>query len=299
MNLFYSAYLILLNLLNLYNSFDYKIYLFLGIIIFILLLYFKKMFSLRRNAKNKQKLNSLFNNNLIKQDFISEKNYKNKSKKKYKKKNNVNKKTLEKLQNSPKNVSIINYKLSELPPNIIQFISQNDFKLNNNKICALSAYLISKGLFIKIFRDEQNTTDLITDFNSFVLVYKRYIELKPENTLGYNFCLKFYNSYKTPDDNYINNIYDNFDYVHLKNNNIIKINKFEPYFYIERRLEVNNLFLMKKNSEVVVSYGSYIIIDINPDIINSFFNNSNDYSQIYKYHRYNKLKIIYWVSVFT
>jgi len=93
------------------------------------------------------------------------------------------------------------------------------------------------------------------------------------------------------------NIYGNAEYLYLSNETIIKIKNIKPFSYIERRLGINNLFIMKKDDNVVLSYGSFIVIDINPELINDFFYNSSDYQQIKKYYKYNKMKIMYWTSV--
>jgi hypothetical protein len=217
---------------------------------------------------------------------------------------NIHKKILYKLNDAPKNLSIINYKLSEIPPNIIEFVTRDNYKLNDNKLLALGAYLIAKGLFIKMFRTKSHSLDIITNLNSFSQLYKKYIQLEPLNAVGYNFCLKLYNQYNTKKkysrnshDNYDN--YDNIEYLYLSNETIIKIKKINPYLYIERRLEINNLFIMKNDNNVILSYGSFIIIDVNPELLNDFFYNSNNLSQIKKYYKYNKMKIMYWTSVFT
>jgi hypothetical protein len=302
-------------LLALYNFIlEYKILVLANMIFITFWLYYRKFSSYyknKTNLENKKKFNSLFNNNVITQDIISEKKYqlKYKNKKvsnrrfaKYKMnraKLNVKKKLLYKLNNVPVNISIINYKLSEIPPNIINFVSRDNYKLNDNKLLALGAYLIAKGLFIKIFRTESNASNIITNFNSFAQLYKNYIQLNPSNTVGYNFCLKLYNQYNTVQKKYLYNIYENAEYLYLSNETIIKIKNIKPFSYIERRLEINNLFIMKKDNNVVLSYGSFIIIDINPELINDFFYNSSDYQQIKKYYKYNKMKIMYWTSVIT
>ena len=150
-----------------------------------------------------------------------------------------------------------------------------------------------------MFKTKSNTLDIITNFNSFTQLYKKYIQLKPVDILGYNFCLKLYNQYNTVHKKNIYNIYENTEYLYLSNDTIIKIKKIKPFLYIERRLEINNLFIMKNDNNVILSYGSFINIDINPELINNFFYNSNDFSQINKYYKYNKMKIMYWTSVFT
>lgn len=305
---------------------EYKIIVLINMIFITFWLYYRKFSSYyKNNLNNKKKFNSLFNNNIVNQHIISEKKYpmqiynlynrktKNKlhkksnrkllSKYKIKKgKLNIHKKLLHKLNNAPTNLSIIDYKLSEIPPNIIEFVTRDNYKLNDNKLAALGAYLIAKGLFIKIFRTNSNTSDAITNFDSFAQLYKNYIQLNQSNTIGYNFCLKLYNQYNTPNNGYnydIYDIYENVEYLYLSNETIIKIKNTKPYSYIERRLEINNLFIMKQNKNVILSYGSFINIDINPELINNFFSNSTDYLQIKKYYKYNKMKIMYWTSVIT
>lgn len=302
-------------LMTLYNFISqHKIIVFANMIFITFWLYYRKFSSYsqnKTNLENKKKFNSLFKNNIITQNIISEKKYpikhkNNKVSKRWltnykmnKTKINIKRKLLYKLNNVPINLSIINYKLSEIPPNIIEFVSRDNYKLNHNKLLALGAYLIAKGLFIKIFRTESNSSDIITNFNSFAQLYKNYIQLNPLNTVGYNFCLKLYNQYNSRSKKYMYSNYENSEYLYLSNETIIKVKNIKPFSYIERRLEVNNLFIMKKDDNIVLSYGSFINVDINPELINNFFYNSNDYQQIKKYYKYNKMKIMYWTSVIT
>ena len=126
--------------------------------------------------------------------------------------------------------------------------------------------------------------------------------MNPSSTQGYNFCIKLYNQYNTIQREHAYDIYDmfeNIEYLYLSNETIVKIKNNKPYAYIERRLGINNLFIMKKDNDVILSYGSFIIVDVNPELINKFFSNSTDYSQIKKYYKYNKMKIMYWASVIT
>ncbi len=85
----------------------------------------------------------------------------------------------------------------------------------------------------------------------------------------------------------------------MLNNSVIKIKNKEPFIYIEKRLNINNLFLTKKKDNIIVSYGSYIICDSNQNIINNLFSNSNNFIDVQKYYKFNKVKIMYWTSVFT
>lgn len=188
--------------------------------------------------------------------------------------------------NSPKNISV-------LKKEIIQDFSLdnsliNNYKLNQNKIDSIIAYLIVKDLFNKFFIFKN--TDAITDFNSFIEVYKKYIRF--DNTLkqGCNFFLKFYNSYSfIPND---------FEFIHLNENNMTKINKTKSLLYIEKKLNKDNFFLLKNNKELIISYGKSIIVDINPDLINLFLNNTLNSDSIKKYYKYNKIKILYCLSIF-
>ncbi len=188
--------------------------------------------------------------------------------------------------NSPKNISV-------LKKEIINDFSLNNslidnYKLNQNKINGIIAYLIVKDLFNKFFIFKN--TDAITDFNSFIEVYKKYIKLDNSLKQGCNFFLKFYNSYSfIPND---------FEFIQLKENNMTKINKTKSFLYIEKKLNKDNFFLLKNNKELIISYGKSIIVDINPDLINLFFYNTLNSDSIKKYYKYNKIKILYYVSIF-
>jgi hypothetical protein len=270
------------------------------------------------SGSNMKNVDDWINNYPLKQNILSEKKYpvklhnlyyrkiNNIKKQKWLSKHKTNKKLFHKLNPVPKIMSIIDYKLTEIPPNIIEFVSQDNYKLNDNKLSALGSYLIAKGLFTKIFGSGTNTgpnaRDTIRDFDSFTTLYKKYIQMNPVNTMGYNFCIKLYNKYNTMQRENAYDIYDMFEnteYLHLSNETIVKIKNTKPYEYIERRLGINNLFIMKKDNNIVLSYGSFITCDIEPELINKFFSNSTDYSQIKKYYKYNKMKIIYWTSVIT
>jgi hypothetical protein len=216
---------------------------------------------------------------------------------KYKIKNIKNKNNFLKIRNAPTNISVLDYKLPEIPKNIIDDVTQHNYKLNNYKILGLSSYLIAKGLFIKLFKTDENISDIITDFNSFTQVYKKYIQLKSENKVGYNFCLKFFTLYKTSPTKRINHIYDNHEYLYLLEDTIIKIKNTTPIIYIEKRLDINNVLLTKLDKNLILSYGSYIVCDINENMINNFFSNSTDYTYIKKFSKYNKVKIFFWTSV--
>jgi hypothetical protein len=188
--------------------------------------------------------------------------------------------------NSPKNISV-------LKKEIINDFSLNNslidnYKLNQNKINGIIAYLIVKDLFNKFFIFKNS--DAITDFNSFIEVYKKYIKLDNSLKQGCNFFLKFYNSYSfIPND---------FEFIQLKENNMTKINKTKSFLYIEKKLNKDNFFLLKNNKELIISYGKSIIVDINPDLINLFLNNTLNSDSIKKYYKYNKIKILYYVSIF-
>jgi hypothetical protein len=284
--------------------FSYEIY-----IVFFLIMFVLWILTIAKKYKYNQKLNYVINSQKDNSGIVvNNKNKKNFNKRNINliKKNVISKKIVQKnndalelLKNAPNNISIIDYKLTELPPNVIEFISQNNYKLNNNKIDALSAFLISKGLYIKFFRNDTNTLDLIKNFVDFKKIYKKYTDLEKENSIGYNFCLKFFNIY---DSSYSEQIFDSeidHDYFFLTHDTIIKINKKDSFGYIEKRLEKNNIFLIQQNDKIIISYGSYVIVDISPELIDYFFSKSIEESKIKKYYKYNKVKILYWVSTFV
>ena len=108
-----------------------------------------------------------------------------------------------------------------------------------------------------------------------------------------------YNKYKILPDEHVYNIYENIEYLCIEGSTIIKIKDTKSILYIEKLLDSDNLFIAQKENKIILSFGRCIDIDINNEQIEKFFKNSMTESQIKKYYRYNKIKMICWVSVFT
>ena len=56
------------------------------------------------------------------------------------------------LYDVPKNMYIVNYKLQKTPEDILKLITQENYKLNDNKISALGAYLTAKALHTQFLK---------------------------------------------------------------------------------------------------------------------------------------------------
>lgn len=193
---------------------------------------------------------------------------------------------------------ITNYKLEEISPEIINFINQDGYKLNDKKILGLKGYLIAKGLFMYFFKNRVEDANFIYNYDYLIEIYKKNIELSSKELPRYNLYLKMYNKYKILPDDHMYDIHENNEYLCLDNLTIIKIKNKKSIIHIEKRLDNNKLFIAKKDDNIILSYGTCTNIDIDNESIDKFFKNSIADSEIKKYYKYNKIKIIYWVSVF-
>lgn len=248
---------------------------------------------INENVINQNIINENINNELMKKEDINILTLKNcnslflnKTKNKISKQNKILK-TLKTLKtNANIDISINIYKLTETPQNIINHFTKNKYKMNENKIQGLNAYLICKGLYIKFFRDENNTNDLINNINTFKQIYKKCEKIENDKSIGSNFCLIFYNKYNK----------NNFEIFLLKNNKLIKTTNNIFYNYIYKKIKKNNMFILTNNNKLTFSYGNYCSCNIDNKIIDNLF--INNYHSVKKFYKYNKIKIIYWITTY-
>jgi hypothetical protein len=183
------------------------------------------------------------------------------------------------LMTCPKIMSINDYKLTTIPNDIIEFITRDNYELSEHKLSGLKAFLMAKALFIKMFKNTKN------DIDSFIETYKKYLQLEDKN--GYNFCIKLYNNlkiYKINKQKYTPK------YIYISNETIIKIKNKKIFMYIENELSNKKIFLVKKEDNIILSYGSIINVKNDNTKIDIYFNNLFD-------KKYNNIKIMYWTSV--
>lgn len=205
--------------------------------------------------------------------------------------NENDKKMLLKLQLAPKNMSIINEKMPEVPLHIIDFVSQNNYRLSEDKKSTLGSYLIVKGFFMQLFMIDNMY--FITDVKTFFRMYDKYKKFNFEKQNGYNFCLKLYSD----SSNFSNKNNKNYVYIYVSNNLVYIDKNIKNINYIEKRLNKNKIFLTQHNKKIVISYGQYIIC--NNDFKNLRKKILNEIPNIEEYQKYDKIKIMYWTSIYV
>jgi len=202
---------------------------------------------------------------------------------------------INKIQLAPKDISLIEFELNSIPNNILSLITENGYKLNNNKELGLHSYLIAKAFYIKQFRTLNNIKNLINNFEGFVKIYRQLNRLPIEDIVGYNFCLKLYKNQRPISNIKIQNQLDK-EYLYLVNKSIIKIKNSKPFEYIESKLEKNNIFILNKDSKIVISYGNILELPIVEIQLKRFFSNSNNQVELNNLLKFNRVKIMYWTS---
>jgi len=175
----------------------------------------------------------------------------------------------------------------------IKFLNENLKNLSNdhNSEKIIESYIYNKQIYNYLFTDN-NGNIKITDLKSFYELHKKYFTEKIDNK--YNILLKFYNDNHT------------YLYIFVKNNNLIKIKKYEEYDKICELVENNNnIFLIKykkniKNNtnENYITHSGYINCSITKqEIKNTFFHNSNSDNKNYKILTdFKNIKIFFYVS---
>lgn len=190
------------------------------------------------------------------------------------KKNIVNKPNTLKLFKSPKYIITIDTDITSIPQNIIDYYENNNYTLNKNNLNTINAFLISKLYFNKIFPN-----NCFNDLNTFTCFYKNLILNK---NIEYNICLKLYNN-----DEYI--------YLYLVNNTIIKIINTNPYKYIENRLANNNVVLLVKDNKIILCYGKCIDCDFDLIIFKDFLNITSQ-TLLNHLEKFSNIKIFFWIA---
>ena len=173
-----------------------------------------------------------------------------------------------------------------IPENII-----NEFNIdknNNDKHKKLSrlvliTFLNIKYVFIKLFYNNNNKL-LINNLHDFIKFYKNIIKNQNEYNNNINICLLFYNNTDK-------------QYFYIKNKALIKINNFSEYESIYHKLKNNNIFVIKNNNKLILSYGEYCNFKLTKYDIPKLFNNNllNDL-EYKKLFEYTNISIIYWIS---
>jgi hypothetical protein len=164
--------------------------------------------------------------------------------------------------------------------NIANSIIKNFDILNNNTVPIVKSFVLCKYTFNNLFSN-------VSCINSFYDFYKNIIKVESKN---YNIIIKFYNN----DDDYL--------FIYLDKNTLIKIKNPKGYDEIKNSLSKNNSFIIKDNDNYYMSFGKQINSFINKDIIKKiFFNkidldNDNNRKNFNLITKFNKLTIIFWIS---
>ena len=185
--------------------------------------------------------------------------------------------------------------LELIDENELDYIPDNlmtEFNINNNLTdkynhfsqLVLITFLNIKYIFIKLFYNNTNNKLLINNLYDFIKFYKNIIKNPSEYNNKINICLLFYNKH-------------NKQSFYIKNKNLIKINNSIEYESICNNLKNNNIFIIKNNNKLILSYGEYLNLSINKNDIPKLFNNKvlsdGDYKNLFEY---TNLTIIYWIS---
>jgi hypothetical protein len=199
----------------------------------------------------------------------------------------------------PNKMQIINYKLAKISDQIINRVACSEYKLNENKMSALNAYCVARKLFTYFFENSASNKHSTIDFSYFIGIYVQNEKLSLSSGPKYNFYIKLYNKHNLTTNFHTYNTYSILEYMCVFGSKIVKIKNTNSIIQIESQLEKYNLFIGQKENHIILSYGKCTEIDINNEQIDLFFKKSMDHIQIQKYYRYNRIKMIYWVSVFT
>lgn len=224
--------------------------------------------------KKKSKKHYKSENNTIKDKIVS----KNELNSDYKRSNLI------KYIYAPTNLSISNLYKYKIPDNIIRIFK---IKCNNQNILnkILISFYNTKFIFNKLFINEEGF-EIINNNNTFINLYKTIISKK---IIGYNICLKFFNS---------NDIL----FIYMKNYKLIKIKNNKNLKLILENIQKNKIFILKKKNNYLLSYGKFLTINNNDDIINLFFkknlinNNIKDNQNYEIISKFDYITIFYWIS---
>lgn len=156
-----------------------------------------------------------------------------------------------------------------------------------NKITNI--YIRTKQEFYNVFVNTFDNKYFINNLNDFSLFYKNNV-IEAKNYKN-NIIIKLF------DEPYIQN--NNYLYIYVDGNNIIKIVNNIDYDNICNMIEKNNgIFLLtniknSNNKTYYIGYGNYTQSKLNPsDIINIFFSNKNNYQLDKNYQLFIKYKFV-------
>jgi hypothetical protein len=150
----------------------------------------------------------------------------------------------------------------------------------------IDSYIYSKKMFNNIFTDE-NSKYKINDLNTFNIFCQNNMNNKNE----YNILLKFYSKIGL----------NEYNYILVKKNNLIKIKHNEDYDKICNCIYIKNkIFLLKNSSnDHFIFNGDYIKQNIDSQQIKKIFFPNKNYDD-YNYNmlkKYNYIQIIFFVCV--
>lgn len=151
----------------------------------------------------------------------------------------------------------------------------------NHKI--IKSYISNKINFMNMFIKENGNLK-ITNLKSFSIFHKENLN----NKIAKNILLKFYNN----ENDYL--------YIFVNGNNLIKILNCEEYNKITELIENNNnIFLINENNnQNYITHGGYIDCDVSKkELKKIFFNESNKINKNYDILiNYKSIKIFFYVS---
>lgn len=217
------------------------------------------------NSMERKKINSLKNKFNIKSTEIT---------------NKLNKFIINKPTYINLNIDDLNYDTTILNSNLIN--DKINLVPNNLSKNIIKTYIYNKQNFYKLFYD--NDICKISNIKTFFKLYKN-TNKKIKNK--YNFLLKFYSN------NY------NYQYIYIKDNNLIKIINNNEYDDICDLLNKNNVFIIKdnKNNNHYLCYGESINCDLYIEELNTLFTKNNDIDKnLILLNKFDKVNIIFWIS---
>lgn len=195
-----------------------------------------------------------------------------------KKKSNNNLINIKNIINNPTYININtidNIKINIINKDLINIINKNYHAKN-----IINCYIYNKYIFENLFYN--NNKSIIYDLKTFYKFQKNNL-----NNNNYNILFKFYNN-------------DDFLYIYVKNNNLIKIKKYEEYNKICNIATNNKIFITKdKNNKYYINYIEYKNYLIKKkEIKNIFFkNNFNINNKNYKIlNKFQNVKIYYFTT---
>ena len=270
------------------------IYIIIGgiLIVFVFLVYFLKKF----NAN----IISLFKN-YFGTSLVPIKTKKNKSSK-----SSIDEKVellLDKYNIKSTEKTIINLKYMVNSPSHFYYNTSKNFNLDNLnsyrvEIKKLSTdpvskkiiknFIYNKKIFIELFTEKNN--NVIINLETFYEFQKK--NIFQQNKIKYNILLKFFTK-------------NEYMYVFVNNNELIKIKKYKEYDQIVGLLEKkDNIFLIEQNENIegegkyFITHGGYVTCKLNPTKLRDIFfkNKLNDYKNYNLLKSFENISIYFYVS---